>query len=181
MKTHRAAFLAIALAGAVADLATKSWAFSALGVDPALRIAPPHVPIDVIPGCLAWRASANPGIVWGLFQSVPGLFTVLAALAVPLIAGLYWRTAAPGRLYTAALGLILAGALGNLYDRLVFGHVRDFIDFHVIHYPTFNVADSFICAGVALLAWHILTEKPAPATPPTGGSAPPPPAPPGTA
>jgi len=166
MMTRRAAFVLIAVAGALLDLATKEMAFRALGVDPAAPRL--HAPIEVIPGWLAWRASANPGIVWGLFQSAPGVFTVLSIVAIPLIAGLFWRTAAPDRRFTAALGLVLAGALGNLYDRLVYGHVRDFIDFYVINYPTFNVADSLICAGVALLAWHLVTELKA-APPPTPG------------
>ena len=175
MTTRRAVFLVIAVAGALLDLASKEMAFRALGVASAAQRPVPHVPIEVIPGWLAWRASANTGIVWGLFQNVPGLFTVLSIVAIPLIGGLFWRTPAPDRRFTAALGLVLAGALGNLYDRLVYGHVRDFIDFYVINYPTFNVADSLICVGVALLAWHLLTEPKAapPATPaPTSGGAP---------
>jgi lipoprotein signal peptidase len=56
------------------------------------------------------------------------------------------------------MGLVLAGTLGNLYDRLVFQQVRDFIDVYLrpirYHYPTFNVADSLICVGVGILAWY---------------------------
>jgi signal peptidase II len=153
----RAAFLLIALFGALLDLLTKTWAFGALGVDDPCGPLPP-ASIEVIDGWLAWRASTNTGIVWGLFQGMPWIFTVLTFVAVPLIVLLFWRTPGPDWRFTAALGLVLAGALGNGYDRVVYGRVRDYIDFYVINYPAFNVADALICAGVALLAWHIIVE-----------------------
>jgi signal peptidase II len=159
---HRTAFVLIAVSGALLDLATKAWAFGVLRE---------HERIDAIPGWLGWRESWNPGIVWGLFQDYPGIFTALAAVAVPLIVLLFWRTPAPRRLFTVALGLILAGALGNLYDRLVYGKVRDFIDFYAIDYPVFNVADSMICVGVGLLAWHLaFGPKETPASPGAPGA-----------
>jgi signal peptidase II len=60
------------------------------------------------------------------------------------------------RLLSLALSLIIAGALGNVVDRLRFGAVVDFLDFHFAgyHWPAFNVADSCICIGVALMLWH---------------------------
>lgn len=142
----RAAFILIALTGALLDLSTKAWAFHALEGGRT---------IVVIPGWLNWREGLNPGIVWGLFQKEGRLFVVLSSLAVPVIVVLFLRTRIPSRLFTAALGLILAGTLGNLHDRVVYGAVRDFIDFHVIHYPIFNVADSMICVGVGCLAWEM--------------------------
>jgi signal peptidase II len=178
---QRAAFFLIAGSGALLDYATKFWAFRSLGVPDSCDPVP-HTRIDVIPGWAGFRASMNPGIVWGLFQGIPDVFTVLAALAVPLIILLYWRTPGPSRLFTTALGLILAGALGNLYDRVFYGRVRDFIDVYVINYPIFNVADSWICIGVGLLAWHLLfCDKPAvpgtapPVLPPDAGPTPEPP------
>ncbi len=65
------------------------------------------------------------------------------------------------RLLPLALTLVLAGALGNVIDRLRFGAVVDFLDFHVSgwHWPAFNVADSAIVIGVALLLWQQLTHK----------------------
>jgi signal peptidase II len=62
----------------------------------------------------------------------------------------------------AALGLILAGAIGNLIDRILFGHVIDFIDIHiepVFYWPVFNVADSAITLGACMLGWLLLRQS----------------------
>lgn len=62
-------------------------------------------------------------------------------------------SATAGKLFCFALALILGGALGNVIDRLVYGHVVDFLDFHLrgYHWPAFNVADCGICIGAVLL------------------------------
>ena len=67
------------------------------------------------------------------------------------------KNPAGNRLLQAALGLILGGALGNLYDRVSYGYVIDFIEFYYRnwHWPSFNIADSAISVGVALLAIEI--------------------------
>lgn len=74
------------------------------------------------------------------------------------------RQHAADRLLATALSLILGGALGNVIDRLRFGAVVDFLDFHWagIHFPAFNVADAAISLGVALMLLHQLTHKDAP-------------------
>jgi len=71
------------------------------------------------------------------------------------------RRHASERLLPLSLSLILGGALGNVIDRLRLGAVVDFLDFHAAgwHWPAFNVADSAITVGVALMLWHQFTEK----------------------
>jgi len=79
---------------------------------------------------------------------------LFAAIAVGACALMLWLLRRGGsRLYCAGLALIVGGALGNLYDRLVLGHVVDFLLFHwrEWHYPAFNVADSAITCGAAAL------------------------------
>jgi lipoprotein signal peptidase len=88
--------------------------------------------------------------------------SVLAAVAI-----VYWttrRSAARDRALCAALGLILAGTLGNLYDRVVFGGVRDFLHFKVegvIDWPIFNLADTCLVCGAALLLVQAFWSRPA--------------------
>lgn len=100
----------------------------------------------------------NTGAAFSLFADQPGwqrgFFVVLALVAAGVILHLLRKTRGQP-LFCAALALILGGAVGNLFDRLVYGHVIDFLDFYVgaWHWPAFNVADSAITAGAALLIW----------------------------
>jgi signal peptidase II len=103
----------------------------------------------------------NPGAAFSFLSTAPGwqreLFIVIAAVASILIVFLLRRNAAD-RLFCVALSLILGGALGNLIDRILLGAVVDFLHFHVAQYywPAFNVADSAITCGAALLIWDSL-------------------------
>ncbi len=83
-------------------------------------------------------------------------FFVGLALAISAWLLAMLRQHAGERLLPAALSLILGGALGNVIDRLRFDAVVDFLDFHLAgyHWPAFNVADSAITVGVALMLWH---------------------------
>jgi signal peptidase II len=91
--------------------------------------------------------------------------TVLAVLTVAAIVGVIiysWRAPVTQKLLQLALSLILAGALGNLYDRIHYEYVIDFIEVYYRDYrwPSFNVADSAITTGVALLALEIFRKQP---------------------
>jgi lipoprotein signal peptidase len=92
----------------------------------------------------------------GIFAAV----SIVAALAI-----IYWsarRSTARDLSLCAALGLILAGTLGNLYDRLVFDGVRDFLHFYWFEWPVFNVADCCLVCGAFLLLAQALWNQPAP-------------------
>ena len=152
-------FLAIAAAGVLADLLTKHYAFA------ALTDRPRHM-ATVIPDLLNLRLSTNPGIVFGL--SVPLWIVLPATLTAMAAVTLMFATSRRGdRWLHAALAMVLAGAIGNAYDRLfsrvVFAggderirQVRDFIDCHIgdRHWPTFNVADILLVVGVGLILLH---------------------------
>lgn len=99
----------------------------------------------------------NKGISFGMFSSDENtvrhlliFFTLLLVLGL-----LVWLFRNPPLKVALPLGMIVAGALGNIWDRIRFGGVADFIDFHIDdwHYPAFNIADSFIVLGVAWLAF----------------------------
>ena len=98
----------------------------------------------------------NKGAAFSFLAGASGwqtpVFAALSSIAAVVITVLILRN--PGnRMLCLALGLILGGALGNLWDRLLWGHVVDFLDFHAAgwHWPAFNVADSAISVGAALL------------------------------
>ena len=100
----------------------------------------------------------NRGAAFSLFASASGwqrpAFIIIAIAAIALILWLLARHSSD-RLFCLALALILGGALGNVWDRAILGHVVDFLDFHAggYHWPAFNVADSAITVGAALLIY----------------------------
>jgi signal peptidase II len=97
----------------------------------------------------------NRGVSFGMFASAGALMPwLLSGLALAVVVALgFWLRCVEHPLIGAALGLIMGGALGNVIDRARFGAVVDFLDFHALgyHWPAFNVADSAICIGAALL------------------------------
>ena len=98
----------------------------------------------------------NTGAVFGLFPDYGTIFMVIAVVVVVAIIFYYRHLPGDQWLVQASLGLQLGGALGNLADRLRYGHVIDFIDFKV--WPVFNVADSSIVVGVVILALCLLRD-----------------------
>ena len=152
--------LALAAGVLVLDQATKAWICARL---PYPTYGPPRH-IAVIDDFFNLVNVGNTGAAWSLFS---GRSTFLALLAVAtLIAIFAWRHQLGLRLWTVqvSFGLLCGGIVGNLVDRLVHGHVIDFLDFHFgsYIYPTFNVADSGICVGVAIYLLHSLRQPEAP-------------------
>jgi len=96
----------------------------------------------------------NTGVAFGLFPEYGTIFMVIAVVVVVAIIFYYRHLPGEQWLVQVSLGLQLAGALGNLLDRLRHGHVIDFIDFKV--WPVFNVADSSVFVGVVILAFLLL-------------------------
>jgi signal peptidase II len=97
----------------------------------------------------------NRGVSFGMFSEAGSAGPwILAGLAIGVVSGLlYWLRQAEGWFTVVGLGLVIGGALGNVIDRIRFGAVVDFLDFHIAgyHWPAFNVADSAICVGAGLL------------------------------
>jgi signal peptidase II len=112
-----------------------------------------HQSVPVIPHVFHLTLIFNQGAAFGILKNQTPLFIFTSFLAVILIF-LALKENRQGKLYPLALSFILAGALGNLIDRLFFGYVIDFLDFRV--WPVFNIADSAITVGAILLGWSIL-------------------------
>lgn len=108
----------------------------------------------------------NQGAAFSFLNDAGGwqrwLFTAIALVASVWIVQLL-RKHRQQKLFCFALALILGGALGNLADRIAYGYVVDFLDFHwnQNHFPAFNLADSAITCGAALLLWESFVNKPA--------------------
>ncbi len=126
------------------------WAMLEIVMEPP-RIIPVTSFFNLV---LVWNRGVSFGFLGGASsQWIPWLLTVLA-LAIIATLG-WWLRRAANRLMVLALGLVMGGALGNVIDRLRFGAVMDFLDFHAagLHWPAFNVADSAITVGATLILY----------------------------
>ncbi len=153
----RPAFWVTAATGLAADLLSKQFIFAFLrGLEPdaANRLRYP-----ILEPWLVLQLAENTGGVFGILKGRSYVFVALTLAALGVV---FWmlRKAEPGRrLLPIALGLVAAGAIGNLVDRLCFGYVRDFIYIEAINWPAFNVADSCICVAAGLLVIEIFRSE----------------------
>lgn len=136
------------------DLGTKEYVFS--------RLDQPFDRYEVIDGVFEIIHHTNTGGMWGVGQEWnPWILRIVRMAAVLVIFVILKQTPAADRWSVAALGFVLGGAAGNIYDSWVHEAVRDFLKFDFGFwifdpFPTFNVADSAICVGVALLALRMI-------------------------
>jgi signal peptidase II len=140
-------FLGVAATIYVLDQVTKEMAIRGLG--PA---AEQHS-VQVLSDYVRLSYTTNTGAAFGMFQSQPIVFTLIALVAIPVI-WTFNRTMSPRTILTrACMGGLLGGALGNLTDRLRLGHVTDFVDVGIgdLRWPAFNVADSAFVVGIFAL------------------------------
>ena len=139
------------------DQLSKVWIAATIPFDEANY----HVhPVTVIDGFFYLIHVGNTGAAWSLFT---GQTTMLALLALLTLVGIFFFRRAlelHQRPVQLAFGLLCGGVIGNLLDRLLHGHVIDFLDFHFgdYIYPTFNVADAGICIGVTIYLIHSLRQ-----------------------
>ncbi len=124
----------------------------------------------VIPGFFDIVHSQNTGVAFGLFAGPSsgwrtGVLAALSLAAIGLVGAMLWKAARMDRISAAALALVLGGAAGNVFDRIVWGRVTDFLEFYIgsLHWPTFNIADSAIVVGSGLLLLDLLRPNRQPA------------------
>lgn len=125
-----------------------------------------HDTIGIIPGLFRITHVENQGAAFGLFADSPSQWRAAAliafsALALVVVSILLWKNSHAMNSTGIALSLILGGAVGNLWDRVIEGHVVDFLDFYLgnSHWPSFNIADSAIVIGALLLVGEIMFAK----------------------
>jgi lipoprotein signal peptidase len=154
------------LVGIVADVYTKYASFDALVISRQMvngRTVLDSRTHELLPGFLHLHAHVNYGAVFGLGQGQRPLFLIVSALAIALL-GVLFAHSQRQRFYQILLGTLFAGVLGNLYDRIVYGHVRDMIYIFPkwgIFPWIFNIADMMLCVGVAGMFVYSLINRPA--------------------
>ena len=132
------------------DQLTKVWARTWLSA---------HGPVELIPGALEFRFLTNTGSAWGMLSGQMTFFYIVTVAAVGLI--LYFWIRIPAQKQYRKLVIIasflMAGAIGNLIDRIIFRYVIDFIYISLIDFPIFNVADMYVTIPAAFLVLFALT------------------------
>ncbi len=161
-KTSYIFLILVSIVTLVSDIGSKLWAEKHLDGYPGT--------LEVWKGHVTFILAKNRGGAWGLLQSTSEnvrrpFFLLVSVAAIAFIVTLYRRLLPRQRALRWGLPLVLGGALGNVFDRVRYGHVIDFIDVHMFwkeadhHWPTFNVADIAICVGVGLMAIDMFTSK----------------------
>jgi len=147
---HWVGLAAVAVAAVVADQLTKHVVASEVQLDNEVKVLGPFTIHHV----------QNSGIAFGLFSSATAAVIVLTLIAIAWMIGFFARAGARHPLLPVAVGLLIGGSISNLADRVRLGHVTDFLDFR--YWPAFNLADSFIVIGVAvLLGALVAADRPA--------------------
>lgn len=160
----RAAHLALAMLVVLLDRWTKHLVAARL---------PMYSHIQIIPGFFQLTHTENTGAAFSLFADSPshwktGMLIGFSVVAMVVVLVLLWKQRHALSMTGIALSLILGGAMGNLWDRVASGRVVDFLLFYVKRYqwPVFNLADSAIVVGAALLVIEILFHRPSTETKP---------------
>ena len=127
---------------------------------------PLHDSIRIVPGFFSLTHVENRGAAFGLFAESPSewkvaVLVLFSLVALVIVSAMLWKNSHAITSTGVGLALILGGALGNLWDRLLSGQVVDFVELYVgsYHWPAFNVADSAIVVGAVLLVAEILFSK----------------------
>ena len=148
--------LAVAAAVILVDRLSKIWVLNNIPLYEEIA------PIPALYPYFSFLHSANTGVAFGLFQGGSFIFTIIAGIAVIAIAIYSFRSGIQSLLMSISLGLMLGGAAGNLWDRLAYGAVVEFIKLQAsdsLVWPMFNLADSAIVVGTGLLIIYFFLDE----------------------
>ena len=156
MLRHSALFFLVAVIGAGLELWTKHLAYKHIQT---------YEEVIIIDGFFSYGRTTNPGVVFGIGAGAKKIWLAISVLAIPVILAIFYTVKKRKWILTVSLGMILAGTIGNMYDRVFTEEhkVRDFIKFYYRPaaggekvWPLFNLADAFICVGVFLLTIEMM-------------------------
>ncbi len=100
----------------------------------------------------------NTGMAFGMLKDHRWVFMVFSAIAIVGLAVYLFRFRPESRWMQIAMAFIIGGGIGNMIDRIILGYVIDFIDFTLINFAVFNVADSFVCIGAGMMIVYLLID-----------------------
>ena len=135
----------------LADRLSKAW---------AVRTLPERGAVPALPGLINWHYAENTGAAFSALSGQTGLLSLLTLLLIAALCAYLLRR--PDRPWSMRLGLwmLAAGGLSNLYDRVFYGYVVDFIEFAFVRFAVFNAADVGVCIGAALsVLGYIMLER----------------------
>ncbi|EOH88347.1 signal peptidase II [Enterococcus asini ATCC 700915] len=143
-------YLIVAALLVVCDQLVKYWVVSNLSLGETM---------NVIPNVFSLTYYQNSGAAWSILQGQMWFFAIVTFVAVPLCIWLLWKNRRGSKFYSLALGLVIAGALGNFIDRMRLGYVVDMFQTDFINFPIFNVADMCLTIGVVMVFIYALFEE----------------------
>ena len=128
----------------IIDRITKAWAIGPMETG------------ALIDGVVGFRYAENTGVAFSFMSGMPWLVNLLSVVLIAVVTGLIFADRSFGRITQAGMWLIVAGGMGNLYDRLTLGYVVDFIEVLFMDFAIFNFADICVCCGAAIAAVGLL-------------------------
>lgn len=142
----------IIIIGIILDRVTKLWGINSLNKTDG---------ISVIKGYFDFVYLENKGAAWGIMKDRTMLLTIITIIVLAAIIYYRVKTGIKSKLFKISFSLIVAGALGNLFDRIYYKYVVDFIFLHykdIYYFPVFNVADMMVVCGTILLGLWVLKD-----------------------
>lgn len=119
----------------------------------------PNKTFPIIQDVLHFSYTTNDGAAWGILDNARWVFLSISTLAILGILAYLIFVKTPARGTKWALALICGGGIGNMIDRIAYGYVVDFVDFRLINFPLFNLADSCVCVGTFLFVIFYLSDE----------------------
>lgn len=124
----------------------------------AVKLLAPVESVPLWEGVLHLTYVENRGAAFGMLADHRWVFMSISSVAIIAIALYLYSGRNTSKLYTAALMMIVSGGIGNMIDRIALGYVIDFIDFALIDFAVFNIADSIVCIGAGLLILSLVLD-----------------------